>query len=130
MPSKVEWNDGSAQSLTLKLRFQDWTPDHAQTRFSELSLDGSTRNVVVIGSGQNEVRAVVRHEDQDKELDDFIRAGLDDYEITLTPDTASPGTTYTVKLLEAAPLAMESEGRQNLFRTGLRFRRMDGGTFE
>lgn len=130
--AKFAWTDGGAQSLTLQLFLQNQTLAKNVPTFVAVSLDGSVVEAITIGSGQNEAIVTIRHERDASDLRDLLSALRRRISMTLTPDTDSPGTTFTFTAIGAVPEErLEAEGRQNLWAAGpIRLRRLDGGAFD
>jgi len=129
MASKFQWTDGGSQSFTTDVHVQNQVPQKFRTLYPDRSLDGSVLEVISIGSGINEVSMAIRHDNDDtglRDLHDALARGL---QMTYTPDTDVPATTYTVKAVEIGEIALEMEGRQNLWRFDVTLARLDGGAF-
>lgn len=129
--SKFAWTDGGAQSFTCDVHVQNQMPQKHRWKKKTRSLDGTVLEVTTVGSGINELDVAIRH-DLDhtglRDLRDALDRGL---QMTYTPDIDVPGTTYTVKAVgEVAEIALEAEGRQNMFAIPhVRLARLDGGAF-
>ncbi len=130
--ARFQWTDGGAQSLILQLFVQNQTLAKFVPTFVAVALDGSVVDAITIGSGQNEAIVTIRHERDASDLRDLLSAMRRRISLTFTPDTDSPGTTFTVTAIGPVPEeTMEAEGRQNLWAAGpIRLRRLDGGAFD
>ena len=130
--SKFAWTDGGAQTFTTDLHTQRQEPNKNIPVFPAAALDGSVVEVITIGSGQNEIFVTITHERDDSGLRDWRAALMRGISQVFTPDTDSPGTTFTVTAIHPIPMIrMVSEGRQSprYSMSGIRLRRLDGGAF-
>lgn len=130
--ARFQWTDGGAQSFICDLRLQGQTYSKNRPTFVTEALDGSVVEAVVIGSGQNQVTASIRHEADHSGLRDLADALSRRISMTFTPDNDTPGTTFTVTAVGQVPQpVLESAGQENLFALGpFTLRRLDGGAFE
>lgn len=130
--SKFAWTDGGAQTFTTSLHIQQQVPNKNRPVFPAESLDGSVIEVIVVGSGQNEILCTVTQERDDQQFRDWREAILRGISQVFTPDVDAPGTFFTVTAIHPIPLiAMVSEGLQSprYSMVGIRLRRLDGGAF-
>jgi len=127
--AKFDWTDGGAQSLTLALKLQTPIAAHDKERHTAISLDRTKHEVLVVGAGAKEAIVSIRVDSQMKETDDFIESGLDGIALTMTPDTATPATTIPVQMMAASRIELEWDNLKVYRVRMLRFRRLDGLTF-
>lgn len=128
--AKFAWNDRDTNphSLTCQLKVQDREPDYYQNISEDWSLDGTVREVTVVGIPLHEVYCVIEAETDYNALAELRRDALYGIVITYTPDTDVPATTASVQFVEMTRPRVENRGRQNLFTSAIRMRRTDGST--
>jgi len=139
MPSKGDaafrYNAG-AGVVTVRLQWPLFrvTPANSATRFEAWSLDGSSKEVVKVGSGYPEIRGTIRFHPDGIELVDLLAAGADGHTLTYYPSLAA-GTGYPCLLVEPSGRTLEAlrdssaRGRLGEHEVAVRLRRVDGGTF-
>jgi hypothetical protein len=130
MASAIVWTESSNEyALVTNLPLQVRVPGHHQMRYSAVSEDGSVREVLTVGSGQDELVIDFRHEYAAKILDDAQRAGADGIDLILVPDVTDQNRSFTVQLIQASKIQRDGkigEAAQT-YKTQWRVRRMDGG---
>lgn len=129
-----EWD---SLQLALEAPLRDISAVENIRRFVHTSADRTTRNVVTIGSGVDEIEATIRFELDVTLLKAMLEAGLNDTTLTYWPSLGGSSDTYPCKLVsvngseEHAQLLPDRDmWWDRRFECRVRLRRTDGGTFD
>lgn len=131
-----KYDSGPEITHDLQQPLRDIEPARRQFRAAVASLDFTAYEVVTVGSGVNEIRAVIRYEDDEPGLLDALEYGANGGTLNYYPDTVgSPGTFYPSVLIEPSGELIQLVRDQDLGNRGehqiaIRLRRIDGGTYD
>lgn len=127
----IAWDGSSVQTHELRVPLQKILLAGSVYRVARESADKKVREVTSIGSGVNEITALVRYEDSPSELNEMIRAGVRGFPLVYIPDDTDLDTAYEMELLEPGESwVQQMDEHWVVFQeTSLpvRLRRMDGG---
>ena len=109
-------------------------PGETKSRYDSWSIDYEEREVLVVGSGAAEIRAVIALENTPEDLLAMLAAGADGTSLVYWPSLAG-GTSYACELVEPkgdtiALIRDRMLPMKGRYEVTIRLRRTDGGNFD
>lgn len=126
---------GSLTTLALAWPLRNLRPATFRSRFAAWSLDGTEREVLVVGDGCAEIVADIRFGPNGAAILEMLDAGASGAALTYYPDLDVTGTNYPAHLVSPDADAVEAMRDRDRWMRGeyeatVRLRRTDGGTFD
>lgn len=134
MPSQIIVTDADGTELVLEVGvgFQAQESDTYQLAYSAFSADGSGIASYTVGSPRHELVIDLRWVEAGKTMDAVrLAAFVQKRPCTLVPDSSDQARYWTATAVEWSTIERDGEvGRAgHLFKSTVRFRRLDGGEF-